>query len=141
MDVVFFKSGVEFLVDEECGVAAQTKLPESLFKNAEAAAQRGGISMIEFFEQAVREKIELLETSKPAPKIPRGFVLINLSEWEKKELRDLARESGMELRTALKHALIDVRVELKDWARVKRLTGLKPYELPGCLNRLDGHSN
>ncbi len=132
MDVVFFKSDVDFQVDEddpENGVATKTKLPESLFDSANAAAQRADISLAEFFEQAIADKITQLETGKLAPKIPRGFFMINLSEWEKKELRKLSRECGIELRNSLKRTLHNTQADLRCWARVKRLTGKNPFEM------------
>ena len=61
-------------------------------------------------------------------KNPRGFIMLNLSEREKKELRKLARASGQELRGALRNALTDLREQLKEWARVRRLTGLGSRE-------------
>lgn len=71
------------------------------------------------------------------PKIPKGFVLINLSESEKRELQKLVRESGMELRGALRNALFYLRERAKNAARIKRLTGMnyqQQWDFFGCFH-------
>ena len=79
-----------------------------------------------------------LATPGNAPKIPKGFVLVNLSTWEQKELRGLARECGIELRCALKYALFQMSQDLKEQVRIKRLTGLEKPEYGGFFG---GHYN
>lgn len=59
-----------------------------------------------------------------ARKIPRGFVMVNLGEAEQKEMRQLARELGAELRNMIRMALKDTKRELQEGVRIQRLTGL-----------------
>jgi hypothetical protein len=59
-----------------------------------------------------------------ARKIPRGFVVVNLGEAEQKEMRQLARELGAELRNMIRMALKDTKRELREKVRIQRLTGL-----------------
>lgn len=63
-----------------------------------------------------------------AAKIPKGLVMVNLSTWEQKEMRKLARECGLELRCVLRNALCHVFTELREQSRVKRLTGFNIYQ-------------
>lgn len=58
-----------------------------------------------------------------APKIPKGFVLVRLDKWSQEELRRLARESGLDLRDAIRFALTQVREDLKKAADFKRKSG------------------
>jgi hypothetical protein len=85
-----------------------------------------GLPVGELLMAAIRS---LANQTNVKDEIRRGFILISLSEWEKKEMRDLARESGLNLRMALSHALLHEKAELKGWAHVKRMTGLNPFEL------------
>ncbi len=68
------------------------------------------------------------KAKQPATTIAKGFVMVNLSSQEQKDLRALAHKSGMSLRDALRYALFDVRTHLKTSARVKRLTGMGASE-------------
>ena len=61
-------------------------------------------------------------------KIPRGFVMVNLSTDEQKELRELARLAGYDLRGALRSALSDLRQTLKQDAIIHQKTGLRRFE-------------
>jgi hypothetical protein len=64
------------------------------------------------------------QTGAATPKIPKGFVLVNLSENEQEEMRRLARECGAELRGVLRCALINVRFQLKQMVEQKKKAGL-----------------
>ena len=68
------------------------------------------------------------------PKIPKGFVLINLSATEEKQLRDLCRECEGQLRTVLKYAVRQVKGKLEEWVRIKRLTGFSLSEQTKFFN-------
>ena len=59
-----------------------------------------------------------------APKILKGFVLVKLSEAEKRELRKLAHTSGLALRDAIMYALLQVREDLRSAAALKQKTGM-----------------
>ena len=50
--------------------------------------------------------------------------MVNLSIDEQKELRELARRAGMELRNALRNALFDLRITLREEAVFRQKTGL-----------------
>jgi hypothetical protein len=80
---------------------------------------------LDFIAEIIRQQNGVL---KSKPKIPRGFVLVNLSTWQQEEMRNLARESGQQLRSVLRQSLTDVLSRLKDHVRVQRLTGLKPWD-------------
>ena len=66
---------------------------------------------------------------KHSAKIPKGFVMVNLSIREQKALYDLARKSNCELRNALRFALFKLREDLKDDAEILRKTGQTKYQL------------
>jgi hypothetical protein len=59
-----------------------------------------------------------------ARKTPRGFFMVNLGEAEQKEMRQLARQLGVEMRNMVRGALIDMKRELREQVRIQRLTGL-----------------
>lgn len=60
------------------------------------------------------------------PRIPKGFVLVNLKGWEQAELRDLAKQCGVDLRTVFAWALTRTRESLVECAEIKRKTGIAP---------------
>ncbi len=57
--VAIFCPETDFSVDpdEDCGLLDQIKLPESSFKRAQSACKEFGISLADFFLQAINEKI------------------------------------------------------------------------------------
>jgi hypothetical protein len=59
-----------------------------------------------------------------ARKTPRGFFMVNLGEAEQKEMRQLARQLGVEMRNMVRGALIDTKLELRERVRIQRLTDL-----------------
>jgi hypothetical protein len=69
-----------------------------------------------------------MATNSDSPEISKGFVMVNLSTREQKELRMLARAAGLELRHALRNALRDVQIWLRDAAKLKHQTGLTYLE-------------
>lgn len=94
----------------------------------EKMSQASGRSIPELLRAALDHLHALgLPEAKPV-KIPRGFVLVNLCARKQKELRDLARETGQELRGVLQSALNDARERLQIAAKVKRLTGWGAYQ-------------
>jgi hypothetical protein len=76
MTVVFINPDTDFLTDEDeyQGIAAQMKLPVSVFNRIAASAKKLGLSLPEFFNQALlekfpatapmREKIQGMEAAK-----------------------------------------------------------------------------
>ena len=74
------------------------------------------------------------------PKIPKGFVLVNLSTWEQEELRSLARECGIKLSDAFRWALFSTRQQLKEDAEIKRKTGRSKRDL-GLVECLGTRNN
>ena len=75
--------------------------------------------------QAVAQKNHLVEA---APKIPKGFVMINLDAHSQQELRNLAKECGYELRNVLRWALFDIRQRLEEELKLRRRTGMNQAE-------------
>ena len=66
-----------------------------------------------------RDPLATKNPSSNPPKIPRGFIMVNLSAREQKELRSLARQNGMDLRGLIRYAIgSQVRHELETAARV-----------------------
>jgi len=88
----------------------------------------------------VKKSLRVLAKTSQLPKIPKGFIMVNLSEQKKRELRDLALETGWELRGVLRIAVMNMYRELKEAARVQRITGWTyPQQ---CQNfRYKAHSN
>ena len=80
---------------------------------------------LDYAAELIRQQNGVL---KYKPKIPRGFVLVNMSTWQQEEMRALARESGQELRSVLRQALNDVLSRLKDHVCIQRITGLTPSD-------------
>ena len=62
-------------------------------------------------------------TQQPTQKIHKNFVMINLPADEQKVLREMARETGVDLKTVLREALLKLKADLHERARLKRLTG------------------
>ena len=60
----------------------------------------------------------------PPPKVPRGFILINLSGWDQDKLRSLAQENGVELRSVLRWAITQTRTLLDEKIQVAKLAGI-----------------
>jgi hypothetical protein len=75
------------------------------------------------FQSAVLMNPRLGKT-KPVPKVPKAFFLVNLPQWEKDEMRRMARECGVQLRSVFRWAVSDVREHLKEMHRITKLTGL-----------------
>ena len=91
-----------------------------------SAAKR--LAVAKEFQRWAHQLNESAGVVNPPPKISKGFVMVNLDTWQQKELRELARESGQELRGMLRHALTLVYEQLKETVRVKRVTGLNGLE-------------
>ena len=68
------------------------------------------------------------------PKIPKGFVMVNMREDEKKELARQAKNAGITLRAALKWALWNVRGHVAESARTRKITGMSPMEQSEFFN-------
>lgn len=64
----------------------------------------------------------------PPPKVPRGFVLVNLAQWQQDEFRQLARECGVNLRDVLRWAIIHTRCKLKERIKLAETLGVHPRE-------------
>lgn len=106
--------------------SASCEIAGSVFDALKAGAARDGISLGAFISQAVALKTQ-------PPKTAKGFFMVNLASWQQKELRELARESGCELRGALGWALTIVRERLFEMVKIQRQTGKTLREL-----KLDG---
>jgi hypothetical protein len=61
--------------------------------------------------------------------MPKGFILINMSEGKKKRLAEMAKEAKLELRTVLKNALFGATQMLKEDIKLMRLMGVTRWEL------------
>ena len=67
-----------------------------------------------------------MRTVNPAPaKIPRGYIMINIPEDEKKQLVKNARECGLDLRSVMTFVLRETVRRLQKEVMLTRLTGLK----------------
>lgn len=69
--VAIFSPDIEYCVDqdEDCGLLDLVKFPESVFKRMKNAAKEAGLSLNEFFQQAINEKIANEITSAAASAI------------------------------------------------------------------------
>ena len=81
----------------------------------------------QLYESALLMNPKIVEP-KPAPKIPPGFFLLNLSKWQQDELRELAKECGVNLRTAINMGVISTQVKLRKEVEIARKMGIKPSE-------------
>lgn len=95
------------------------------FAAIESKTKNAGISFGDFLLKTAEA---MAAKDADTRKIPRGYVMINLSESEKKEIRQLAQTSGLDLRGVLRNALIKMKYELKELAKVKLITGLPFHE-------------
>ena len=69
-----------------------------------------------------------------APKIPRGFFLVNLAKWREKELRKLAKENEVPLRGIIRWAINKASFELKERLDFSKLAGVKVSECWRFIN-------
>jgi hypothetical protein len=125
--LAFLAPGVKFDTDEPGVILDQASLSEELFWAIHLDAEAKGQSLSEWLEDAVKAKLQP-SIDLDNPKTAKGFVQVNLSEREKNELRELARDSGADLRGALRQALLHVKSNLREWARFKLLTGFTDAE-------------
>lgn len=90
------------------------------FADIQAKATAAGISFGDLLERAAN----VMAAEYSAPKIPKGYVMVNLTAWQQKEIQAMAREMRLELRGVLRGALVDMHSRLKEFVRIKRMTGL-----------------
>jgi hypothetical protein len=88
----------------------------------EAAAEFESLAAI------IRERITGSSKGETGATIPKGFVMVNMSAQEQKELRQLSRACGVPFRNCLRHALLDLKIRLKEWAELKKRTGLDAHQ-------------
>jgi hypothetical protein len=62
------------------------------------------------------------------PSVPQSFFLVRLAEDEKRRLRELARECGMDLRRVMDWVVSSTQAKLQDRIKLARLVGVKPEE-------------
>ena len=73
---------------------------------------------------SARQMDSTLVTDIPRPsQIPQGFMLINMDEWSKQRLHEMAREIGCELRTVLGFFLMDATRYLEKQVSLRRMIG------------------
>jgi hypothetical protein len=87
-------------------IVAGCDIKPAQFRKIKAHAKSIGLPVGELLAAAIHS---LANQTNVEDEIPRGFILINMSEYDKKKMRDLAREAGLNLRTTLKRAMIEVR--------------------------------
>ncbi len=75
--------------------------------------------ILRYIAKAAMADVDPLEV-----KIPLGFVMVNLSTREQKEMKESARELGVELRTVLRNAIISAKCELRERVELRRKTGM-----------------
>jgi len=108
------------------GAVAGIDITASEMKALRRIAKNADCSLADLLRSALNQI--LAAPSPAAPTIPKGFVLVNLSESEKQLLRAMAWETGQELRGVLRQALHDARSRLVDLIKVQRVTGLSPMK-------------
>lgn len=64
----------------------------------------------------------------PPPKVPRGFFLVNVSKHNLAEMRECARQCGVELRSMMYWAVIHVKSELQNKIKLAEQLGVKPKD-------------
>lgn len=60
------------------------------------------------------------------PQVPRGFFLLNLANWQQNQLRRLARECKVPLRSVLNWGIAHAQTMLESKIKVARLLGVAP---------------
>jgi tRNA(Phe) wybutosine-synthesizing methylase Tyw3 len=81
----------------------------------------------QLFESAVLINPALSELYSP-PDVPRGFFLVNLAKWQQNNLQKLARECGVNLRSAISWAITRTRIDLEARKKLSQLTGMKIWQ-------------
>ena len=59
----------------------------------------------------------------PPPKVPRGFFLVNLASYRRKEMQALARSQGVTVPMMMQWAMSSIENEMKERARVAEMSG------------------
>lgn len=67
----------------------------------------------------------------PPPKVSRGFVKVQLAQWAQDDLRDAARECGLDLRAVLRWAFFRVRQDLDEKIKLAKELGIHPKDCWG----------
>lgn len=104
---------------------AVVNLTAAGFSCIQSKAECTGQSLGEFLKKTAET---MVAKEQKASKIPSGFVMVNLSSSDQKELRAMAREVGMPLNKVLRNTLRNMRFFLKEQAKLKRLTGSAKWE-------------
>jgi len=104
--------------------AANSQLEPELLEIAAAWSAKKRLAVAKKFLRWSSQLKASTPGENRAPKIPRGYVLVNLSSWEQKDMRNLARECGYDLRSVLRWALNDIRSLLKAKVDIKQKTGM-----------------
>ena len=60
----------------------------------------------------------------PPPKVSRGFFLVNLAQWQKDELKVLARDCGVDVRCVIGWAISKTKMQLEEKTRIALLAGI-----------------
>lgn len=86
-------------------------------------------------ESAMRMDPKLIPLVPP-PKVPRGFILVNLAKWREEKIRALAKEFGCDLRSVLGWAITTTWMDLEEKLKIARMVGISPR---ACWRFVEGN--
>ncbi len=116
--------------------------PELLAQAAEMSARErvGRAVMFQRWADQLIKSAMLMEPNSvpvlPEPKVPRGFFLVNLAGYRRKELHALARRCGVTVPMILQWAINATEIELCERAALVEMTGICRYD---CYKFLGGN--
>jgi hypothetical protein len=92
----------------------------------------------QLFESAMQINPKIVKPL-PAPKVPRGFFLVNLAQWQQDDLREIGKQcsNGSSLQSLISWGITKVKVDLRERLKFAKLMGVKPQE---CWRFIDGRA-
>jgi hypothetical protein len=125
-----------FFISKETGAELMMEeLDEPMLSRLRVEAEKLGVSLATMFMRSIRIEVEddflvkLPASNDPAPvssaaspKTPRGYIMINIPEDDKKRLLKNVRECGLELRTLVKGILEFAALFMEEQVKLNRIT-------------------
>ena len=128
-----------FFISKETGAELMMEeLDEPMLSRLRVEAEKLGVSLATMFMRSIRIEVEddflvkLPVSNDPAPassaaspKTPRGYIMLNIPEDDKKQLKKNARECGLTVKAVMEFVLRETVRRLNLETKLTRVTGLK----------------
>ena len=128
-----------FFISKETGAELMMEeLDEPMLSRLRVEAEKLGVSLATMFMRSIRIEVEddflvkLPASNDPAPvssaaspKTPRGYIMLNIPEDDKKQLKKNARECGLTVKAVMEFVLRETARRLNLETKLTRVTGLK----------------